>query len=435
MNTERGESSAVTLAWAASGGVLGGLLGGGVVVALTQLLKTLLAAVSNRPTWVLIAVPVIGLALSMLVLYGFGGAEAQQSKRWRAFPRGVTRSDITSDVVLTAGHEEDFPWWLMPIRTLAILATVGLGAAMGTEAPAAYVGVAVGTWASARSAWRRLLRSSAIAGGASGVAALMGIPLMGTAFMLELGWRNRAPISAPRVVASLIGGFIGWGISYSLHLRFIRLVVPQVGPGSFHEALLAAIFVGALAGTVTALTGTAIYKAKTWHAPPLVRLILGSAGLALTAFVIARVANPASAIGPGTSAIRWAEQADALPLTLLAVSLLRAAATISAAAAGGCGGVFVPFMSIGDIAGRVFAPGFGIQGDLAGAAGAAAGISGGYRLPLTAIAMVLGVGGPRLATFTCLATVAVASAAAWSVGYALDHIGARPYVPRRLEEP
>ena len=92
----------------------------------------------------------------------------------------------------------------------------------------------------------------------------------------------------------------------------------------------------------------------------------------------------------------------------MALCLLRAAATTAAVAAGGCGGVFVPFLAIGDLAGRVFAPGLGVGNDLAGAAGAAGGIAGGYHLPLTAIAMVLGIGGPPLATLTCLATVAIA---------------------------
>ena len=73
--------------------------------------------------------------------------------------------------------------------------------------------------------------------------------------------------------------------------------------------------------------------------------------------------------------------------------------------------MFVPFLAVGDLAGRVFAPGLGIGNDLAGAAGAAGGISGGYRLPFTAAFMVLGVGGPPKATLVCMATVVVASAA------------------------
>jgi len=120
------------------------------------------------------------------------------------------------------------------------------------------------------------------------------------------------------------------------------------------------------------------------------------------------IAAPSAAVGPGGGAISWAENTSTLPSVLLAVALLRAVATTAAVAAGGCGGVFVPFLAIGDIAGRVFAPSLGVGDDLAGSAGAAGGIAGGYRLPFTALAMVLGVGGPRLATLTGVATVSVA---------------------------
>jgi H+/Cl- antiporter ClcA len=105
---------------------------------------------------------------------------------------------------------------------------------------------------------------------------------------------------------------------------------------------------------------------------------------------------------------------------LLAVALLRAAATTAAVVAGGCGGVFVPFLAIGDIAGRAFAPVFGVPSNLAGAAGAAGGIAGGYRLPITAATLVLGLGGPYPATLTCLATVGVATSAAVAAAFALD---------------
>ena len=77
---------------------------------------------------------------------------------------------------------------------------------MGTEAPAAYLGVAAGACLGDRGRWwRRLLRPAALAGGAAGVSALMAIPLVGTAFMLELGRRRRRPLSAERVMAALVG--------------------------------------------------------------------------------------------------------------------------------------------------------------------------------------------------------------------------------------
>jgi H+/Cl- antiporter ClcA len=180
-----------------------------------------------------------------------------------------------------------------------------------------------------------------------------------------------------------------------------------------------------VAGTITSLTGSAIYRARGWRASPGVRLVAGGVAVVLAASVIATIAVPSAAFGPGAGAAAWADTTDAAAVTLLAVALLRAAATTAAVAAGGCGGVFVPFLAIGDVAGRAFAPAFGVPSDLAGAAGAAGGIAGGYRLPFTAAAMVLGLGGPYTVTLTCLATVAVATFAGLCAGRFLDLIADR----------
>jgi H+/Cl- antiporter ClcA len=178
-----------------AGGLLGGLVGGTAVVVVTLLLKAMLDFFATQPTWVLIAAPLAGLALASLLLQGFGRSEGTRAaSAWRTFPRDGVRADITSDIVETAGREERFPWRLAPIRLAAIFATVGFGAGMGTEAPAAYLGVAAGTWLGERGRrFRQLLRPAALGGGAAGVAALMGIPLVGTAYVLEIGKRNGAP--------------------------------------------------------------------------------------------------------------------------------------------------------------------------------------------------------------------------------------------------
>jgi len=412
------------------------LAGGAFVVVVTLALKAMMDFVSSQVTWVLIVVPLIGLALTVVVLQVFGQIEAAQAhgpgvrpprdsarraKIWRTFPPGAIQADITGDVVDSAGQEERFPWRLTPIHTVAIFTTVGLGAGMGTEAPAAYFGVAAGAFVGDRGRWwRRLLRPAAVGGGAAGVAALMGIPLVGTAYMLELGRRHKAPLSAGRVIAALIGGFVGWGFDVVFGLNLIRLVVPKEAPVSFTQAAITALFIGALSGAITSLAASAIYRAKKWKAAPGVRLLLGGLAAGITAVTLTIIAAPSAAVGPGGGAILWAENTNALPLTLLAVALLRASATTAAVAAGGCGGVFVPFLAIGDLGGRVFAPGLGVGNDLAGAAGAAAGISGGYHLPFTAVAMVLGVGGPHLATLTCLATVVTASLAGSGVTSLFD---------------
>jgi H+/Cl- antiporter ClcA len=408
------------------GALLGGVVGGFVVVGVTLVLKAGMDLASRENTLYVVVVPLLGLGLATFVLHGLGrsaGADGRQTHPWRTFPPDAIRADISGDVIECEGVEERFPWRLAPIRALAIVATVGSGGAMGTEAPAAYLGVAAGVCLGDRGRrWRRLLRPAALAGGAAGVSALMAAPLVGTVFMLELGLRSRAPVNVERSAAAIVGGFIGWAITAYLDLKFIRLIVPREAPQTFVQAVVTALLIGGLAGGISSLAGLAVNRAKKWKASPATRVAVGGAAIAGTALILAWIATPTAAVGPGGGAILWAENTPALPWTLLCVCALRATATTAAVAAGGCGGVFVPFLAVGDIAGRVFAPGLEVSSDLAGAAGAAGGIAGGYRLPITALVMVLSVGGPARATLTCLATVAVAYYAGLGVEAVLSRL-------------
>jgi H+/Cl- antiporter ClcA len=423
--------------------LLGGLVGAGLVVGFTQLLKESLALVSNQAVWLIITLPLLGLALSVLALYGFGRGEGKKGEsnakysRWRTFPPRVARSDLTGEMVAFAGEEEGLRFRLAPLRAVAIAATVGLGGPLGTEAPAAYLGVAIGgALGTLVRRGQRFLRCAAVAGGAAGVSALMGIPLVGTAYMLELGRRHDAPLDAERVTAGLGGGGLGWLGNLTFHVNLIRRVVPKEPPHTLTQALLTALLIGALAGAITALTGAAIYRAKAWHAHPAFRLVVGGLALTATTLILGRIAGPEAAVGPGTGTILWVENTPTNSMTVLVVALLRALATTSAAAAGGCGGLFVPFLAVGDLGGRVFAHGFGVPDDLAGSAGAASGIAGGYHLPITAVVLVIGQGGSHIAALCCLATVVVATIAGTGVAAMLDrwtHVG-QAYIAKRAHE-
>lgn len=421
-------SSLSTIPVSAFGGLVGGLIAALLVVGFTEMLKAILGMVTKQSVWFIVLLPLLGLGLSVLVLYWLGlssgpagPGRGKWAAEWRSFPPDAARSHLTDDMVSSAGNEESFPWKLVPIRLLAICATVGLGGAMGTEAPAAYIGVATG--AALGSRWHRIVRPAAVGGAAAGVAVLMGIPLVGTAYILELGRRHKAPLNAERVTAALVGGVVGWLLNISMGVNLIRLVVPKEPPHSFYQAIVTALLIGLLSGAITAFAGAAIYKAKSWRASPLVRLALGALTLGVAAVLISMIAAPSAAVGPGGGAITWVETAvGASAFTVLAVDILRAVATTASAAAGGCGGLFVPFLAIGDLAGRVFAPSLSVPSDLAGAAGAAGGISGGYHLPVTAVALVLSQGGPPLAVITCLATVVVAAFSGKGAALLVDRI-------------
>src|SRR6185369_5060831 len=97
-------------------------------------------------------------------------------------------------------------------------------------------------------------------------------PLVGTAYMLELGWGHKARLTAERVTAALVGGLTGWGLNIALHLDLIRLVAPDAAPASIIQALGTALLVGVASGAITSAAGLAIYRAKKWQASPVVRL-------------------------------------------------------------------------------------------------------------------------------------------------------------------
>jgi hypothetical protein len=114
-------SSVVTYAL---GGVVGGLIGSVFVIAITLALKDGMELVGAQKTWVVIAVPLLGLALTSLLLEGIGRTRAPQERppgaaprpwrqralEWISFPPGAVRADITGDVGDSAGHEERFPF-------------------------------------------------------------------------------------------------------------------------------------------------------------------------------------------------------------------------------------------------------------------------------------------------------------------------------------
>ena len=70
-----------TVAVSTLGAVFGGSIAALLVVGFTELLKAMLAVVSRQNVWVLILAPLLGLALSVLVLYRLGLSSEEQGSR------------------------------------------------------------------------------------------------------------------------------------------------------------------------------------------------------------------------------------------------------------------------------------------------------------------------------------------------------------------
>src|SRR3974377_744038 len=111
-----------------------------------------------------------------------------------------------------------------------------------------------------------------------------------------MGGRHNTPATLERVTAWLVGGFVGWLWHIVLNVDLIRLVIPKEPPHTLHQALITALLIGLLSGSITSIAATAIYRAKFWQARPLVRFAIGGLALGVAAVILSIIAAPSPAL-------------------------------------------------------------------------------------------------------------------------------------------
>ncbi len=360
---------------------LTGVLTGLVVAAFdVAVVDGALERVGAAPLWVAAVLPTAGLAVAAVVLRLGGGRS------------GPPITPGTADEYVRAYHDPAHRLGLrrMGVRLAASLATLGSGAPMGMEGPALYAGASIGDAlqrrlpAPLRSAEPRTLL---VAGAAAGVAAIFKAPATGVVFALEVPFREDLArrMLLPALVASASG-----------YLTFVALMgtTPLFGvagaPDLGWRHLTGAVVVGVLAGLGARGFAAVVRAAKRLATRPALPRVLGAGAVLAAVFVAVRgVTGESLAVGGGDDVIRYAGSADEAVWVFVALLVLRCAGTATAIAGGGVGGVFIPLVVAGALAGRVAA-------DLVGSTdvglfvvvGAAAFLGAGYRVPLAAVVFV-----------------------------------------------
>jgi len=82
-SSAEGSSLLSTVVVSTLGATLGGLVAALLIVAFTEMLKAMLAVVSRQNVGLVVLVPLLGLLLSVLILYRLGWGEEQSSQRPR----------------------------------------------------------------------------------------------------------------------------------------------------------------------------------------------------------------------------------------------------------------------------------------------------------------------------------------------------------------
>ena len=274
-----------------------------------------------------------------------------------------TPSPSMADEVVRAYHEpgEGMPTGTAPGKLVASLATLGLGGSAGMEGASKWLGATIGSLV--QSALNRLgvpalrwnTKTTLLAGGSAGIAAIFRAPLSGAIMGVESPYKHDLAHEAllPALVAS--------ATSFWAFTRF-RPATPYF-PVQFHYTLdsrdlLIAIPLGVIAGLASHAflwtLGRLRRQFEGLPSPIFIRTALGGVLLVALAFASYRLVGQPVTLGAGLPVANALLNGRYVLWTALAIFGLKLLATSITFGCGGVGGLFVPTATMGAALGAVF---------------------------------------------------------------------------------
>ena len=307
------------------------------------------------------------------------------------------------------------PWLVTVVNAGLQIAIVGLGASIGREVAPREIGALMAQWLAERAGVSARERRILVACGAgAGLAAVYSVPLGGAVFAVEI---LLAEVSFQTVVPALATSAIATLVARIVVPANPLYAVPQfsLSPTIVVWSILAGPVIGLSAvGFVRLSQYAQRHRPKSWG-------ILIVMPLVFTAVGVVSLWFPAI-LGNGRSLAQLAFQATVPVLLILAMTLVKLAATVGTIGAGAAGGTLTPSLAIGAGFGLAIGalwslvwPGAPIA--VFALVGAAAFLAVTMRAPLTALLLVM--------EFTnqgadMLAPVMLCIAGAVGVGYLIE---------------
>lgn len=352
-----------------------GLITGLVVAVFDRVVaEEMIPRVFDAALWVGAVLPVLGLAVSALIL------------------RKAGLGPGTADEYLHAYHDRHHVLQLRALvwRLTAAVATLGAGAPMGLEGPSLYAGATLGAAVQHRlpRPFRHAdHRTLLVAGAAAGVAAIFKAPATGIVFALEVPYRD--DLARRMLLPASVAAFSGYLVFAAINGT--DPLFEAIGTASFSfRDLAGAAALGAISGFGARLFSFGVRFAKRAAARP-VWLRLAVAGpLLIGLFVATRLLTGESlTLGAGYRVVTWVTEGGHAIWLLAVVLVIRCVATSAAIAAGGTGGLFIPLVAGGALAGRITGDAINtVDSTLFTVVGVAAFLGAGYRVPLASVMFV-----------------------------------------------
>ncbi len=294
-----------------------------------------LAFAATVPTYLKVGLPALG-GLIVGILVTFGAPEA----------KGHGVPEVMEAVALREGRIRKR---VALVKIMASWICIGSGGSVGREGPIVQIGSSLGsTIGQLLKVKGSQLKTLIGCGAAAGIAATFNAPIAGTLFALEILLGDFGLASFSPVVLSAV---LSTTISRHYFGALPSFVVPAYSLQSNWEIFIYP-FLGVLAGTVSILFVTTLYKCEDiFEKLPLPNYLKGALGGLLLGLMLTRWPQ---VFGVGYGAINVALLTQ-LPLALLLMlALLKILATSITLGSGGSGGIFAPSLFIGAMTGSFF---------------------------------------------------------------------------------
>ncbi|MFN4294950.1 MAG: chloride channel protein [Thermoflexales bacterium] len=305
------------------------------------------------------------------------------------------------------------PYRKLPVKTLAAILSIGMGASVGPEDPSVQIGANLGSMVgqTLRLSEERI-RTLVAGGAASAIAAAFNAPIAGVFFALEilLGEAGGAGVGLILVAAVTSSVF-----TQAVEGASPAFPIPPYALRSVWELPLY-LLLGLLAGPVAALYVRLLYRMQDffggWTLPRPLRTALAGALVGLTGLFLPQ------ALGVGYETIGAVLTRGGFSLGLL-LALLLAKLVLTPLSLGGgfFGGVFAPSLFVGAMLGGAFGlgaaalfPGLGIEPAAFALVGMAAVLAGAVHAPLTAVLLLFEMTGDYRIILPLMFSVAVSLA-------------------------
>jgi chloride channel protein, CIC family len=360
-------------------------IGTGIAAAVLTLLLQLVQRImwGGTGTELLATAEKAGAWRHILVLLGAGlvTGVGQLVLRRLSSSNGI---EITSAIWFHAGR-------LPTLRTLgsALLSVivVGMGVSLGREGAPKQAGAALANVLSERGALSDDERKLLVACGAgAGMAAAYGVPLGGALFALEV---MRGMLALRFVLPALVTSVVATAVSWTVLPNAPTYIIPP--DSSSISSLLWALVAGPIAGVVS----VGYVRAVAWadRLKPQGRMRLFTPLLAMGLLGAVSVPFP-QLLGNGKDIAQLAFAGQVAPALLLALLLLKPAATLLCLGSGTPGGLFTPTLALGALLGALLGDAWsffwpGVPSGVYAVLGAAAVLAATTQGPISAVVLVM----------------------------------------------